>query len=241
MRAQREAFRIDDWLQPLAAEFGVLAQQKGLALDRVPTSPAWVRQRRAVAAADAAEFSRQRRALHAHGPHPAGLSATRRSAVDRSLGYRAGHCRSRPCLDLRGIPAPGQRGGQGLGLGLAIADRLARLLGHPLDLALAARTRHACSRSKCRLHRRRWPAAAAAHSRAPRPPRSRVLVVDNEAAVRDAMQALLRGWDCEVHDRRRRRMARHRLHALQRRTCCCLTTTSTATRPVWLLRVACAT
>jgi CheY-like chemotaxis protein len=89
------------------------------------------------------------------------------------------------------------RGGQGLGLGLAIAERVARLLDHPLRL-------------------RSWPgrgtvfsievplaaplpAVATVPERPPpEPPRSRVLVVDNDPDVLRGMQALLGGWQCEV-------------------------------------------
>ncbi|MBW8366258.1 MAG: response regulator, partial [Arenimonas sp.] len=41
-------------------------------------------------------------------------------------------------------------------------------------------------------------AAVAAEPNPPEPPRSRVLVVDNDPAVLRGMQALLSGWQCEV-------------------------------------------
>src|SRR5690606_21499719 len=87
-------------------------------------------------------------------------------------------------------------GGQGLGLGLAIAERIARLLGHRLSL------RSTPGRGTCFAIA--VPLAASAQRRpqaggtAPRAPRARVLVVDNDPAVLKAMQALLEGWHCEV-------------------------------------------
>src|SRR5690606_13986755 len=91
--------------------------------------------------------------------------------------------------------------GQGLGLGLAIAERIARLLGHPLQL-------------------RSWPGRGSVFSVAvplapagqaiadpgatigvpvPELPQGHVLVLDNEAVVREAMQELLQGWGWQVH------------------------------------------
>ena len=89
---------------------------------------------------------------------------------------------------------------EGLGLGLAIADRLARLLEHPINL-------------------RSWPGKGsvfsvdvplAQHKQADPPPKAplavsalqlagrAVLCVDNDPVVLEAMQALLRGWGCRV-------------------------------------------
>ncbi len=97
--------------------------------------------------------------------------------------------------EFRRLERPG--GSEGLGLGLAIADRIARLLDHRIGL-------------------RSWPgrgsvfwievprvapqprAAAVAPAAVGAVPRARVLVVDNDAAVLRAMQSLLGGWDLEV-------------------------------------------
>src|SRR5690606_32867381 len=88
------------------------------------------------------------------------------------------------------------RGGQGLGLGLAIAERIARLLGHPLQLR-SQLGRGTCFAIGVPLAEAQALAAPVATS-APRTPRSRVLVVDNDPAVLKGMQALLEGWRCEV-------------------------------------------
>jgi CheY-like chemotaxis protein len=89
------------------------------------------------------------------------------------------------------------RGGQGLGLGLAIAERIARLLGHRLTLRSqpGRGTVFAIEVPRATPVAPRAPAPAAA---VPSAPRSRVLVVDNDAAVLKAMRALLEGWHCEV-------------------------------------------
>jgi CheY-like chemotaxis protein len=90
-----------------------------------------------------------------------------------------------------------QRGGQGLGLGLSIAERIARLLEHPLRL------RSELGRGT--VFSILVPAAPPGAISSPALPeaqidqtRLKVLVVDNDADVLRAMQALLQGWGCEV-------------------------------------------
>jgi len=86
---------------------------------------------------------------------------------------------------------------QGLGLGLAIVERTAALLGHALDV-------------------RSWPGKGtvfslgvgygdparvrqAAHHDAASLEGCSVLVVEDQAEVRAAMKVLLEGWGCQVH------------------------------------------
>jgi signal transduction histidine kinase len=91
-------------------------------------------------------------------------------------------------------------GPAGLGLGLAIVDRLCRLLGHPLDLAS---TPGKGSRFSITV-----PAAPAQIEPAPirdllltaREPFAGklVLVIDDDSLVLESMGGLLRGWGCQV-------------------------------------------
>jgi CheY-like chemotaxis protein len=97
-------------------------------------------------------------------------------------------------------------GGQGLGLGLSIAQRMADLLGHPLglrswpgrgsvfhlDVPLATATP-------------RQPTAASVMQ--PLPP-GRALLLDNEPAALAALTTLLAGWGWEVHPARNAEQAR---------------------------------
>jgi CheY-like chemotaxis protein len=88
--------------------------------------------------------------------------------------------------------------GQGLGLGLAIADRIAQLLGAPLTL----RSRVGVG-TVFALTLPRAPLPAATTS--PMASRgglagTRVLVVDNEAAARNGLRQLLEGMGCVVQD-----------------------------------------
>ncbi|MEP6720651.1 MAG: hybrid sensor histidine kinase/response regulator [Variovorax sp.] len=90
---------------------------------------------------------------------------------------------------------------KGLGLGLAIAQGLAQALGHTLSLASKPGRG---SVFRLRLARARLAAASDWPSRAPGPARPlamtmpdvRVLVIDDDEAVRGGMRQLLLGWGC---------------------------------------------
>ena len=89
---------------------------------------------------------------------------------------------------------------RGLGLGLAIVDRIARMLELPVGLASAPGQGSTFSVSVPRV-----PAVVAAPVAAPAPQptpsvaaESFVLCIDNEARVREAMATLLGGWGCRV-------------------------------------------
>jgi CheY-like chemotaxis protein len=85
--------------------------------------------------------------------------------------------------------------GQGLGLGLAIADRIARLMDAPLGLcsrpgqgtAFWLRVPRATATQRLEA-----PVARAALAG------ERVLVVDNDPAALEALRGLLEGWGCMV-------------------------------------------
>ena len=89
---------------------------------------------------------------------------------------------------------------RGLGLGLAIVDRIARMLDLPVGLASAPGRGSTFSVTVPRV-----PAVVAAPIAAPAPQPtlsiaadSFVLCIDNEARVREAMATLLGGWGCRV-------------------------------------------
>lgn len=195
MVAEVQAVCVDQVLQPLAAEFGVLAAQKGLQLEYVPCR-AWVRSdpklvRRVVQnfLANAVRYTARGRIV---------LGCRRRGAMlsvqvwDSGPGIDAAHQRL-IFEEFRRL----DRGGQGLGLGLAIAERIARLLGHSIEL----RSRLG-EGAMFGLALPLTAARAAVLAAPPRvtPPAARgcVLVVDNDLEVLRGMQALLEGWHCEV-------------------------------------------
>jgi signal transduction histidine kinase/Na+/proline symporter len=190
-----EAFAVDPLLQGLAAEFSLMAAEKGLQL-RAPHTRLWVR----------SDPQLLRRVLQNFL-----ANAVRYTQVGRivlGVRRRAGQAEIGVYDSGPGIAPENQslifeefrrldRGGQGLGLGLSIAERIARLLEHPIRLQ--SRLGHGTCFAI------RLPRAAAAQAplampaAAPAPTFSaRVLVVDNDPGVLGGMQALLSGWGCEV-------------------------------------------
>jgi CheY-like chemotaxis protein/anti-sigma regulatory factor (Ser/Thr protein kinase) len=99
--------------------------------------------------------------------------------------------------DLRGIPPPGPGShAPGLGLGLAIAERMARLLGH--DIELDSRPGSG-TLFGVRVPRAEPERAVRPHSRESSSPASgRVLIVDNEAAMLGSLDTLVSGWGFEA-------------------------------------------
>ncbi|MCW7543030.1 hybrid sensor histidine kinase/response regulator [Aurantimonas litoralis] len=95
----------------------------------------------------------------------------------------------------------GSRTARGLGLGLSIVDRIARVLDHPIE----ATSEH----GRGTRFRVTLPVADVTPVTAPQtallPARAglalagtRVLCIDNEVAIREGMRVLLAGWGCEV-------------------------------------------
>jgi signal transduction histidine kinase/CheY-like chemotaxis protein len=92
------------------------------------------------------------------------------------------------------------RAERGLGLGLAIVERIARMLDLPVRLASAPGQGSTFSVVVPQAAAGAAPPAtpAAAHPRASVEAGSFVLCIDNEAQVREAMATLLGGWGCTV-------------------------------------------
>ncbi|TXH64303.1 MAG: response regulator [Thermomonas sp.] len=186
------AFPLGEVLEPLVAQFGAIAAERGLRLRFEPTS-AWVHSdpqllRRVLQnfLANALRYTesgsvllgvrRQGDALrievHDTGP---GIDPEQQQAIFEEFR--------------RGEHAPGQ----GLGLGLAIAQRIAGLLGGEVQLRSTP--------GRGSMFAIDVPRARALHAQ--RPPRHglagmQVLVVDNEPQALQALAGVLRGWGCEV-------------------------------------------
>ncbi|MEZ5465566.1 MAG: NahK/ErcS family hybrid sensor histidine kinase/response regulator, partial [Lysobacteraceae bacterium] len=187
-------FALDDLLQHLAAEFRVVAEAKGLEL-RCVTTKTWVRSdpqllRRVLQnfLANAVRYTNAGRILLGLRRRGDALSI---QVLDTGPGI-AESDRHLIFEEFRRL----DRGGQGLGLGLAIAERIARLLDHSLGLRSSVGSGTGFSIDV--------PLAQAGEAKfdevenEPAAPSSHVLVLDNDPEVLKAMQALLIGWQVDV-------------------------------------------
>lgn len=195
---QPRAFPLADALDPLASEFGALAAERGLTF-RYRRTRLWVRTdpqllRRVLQnfLANAVRYTDRggvllgvrrvggdvRIEVHDTGP---GIAASQQRAIFQEFR--------------RGDGAAGQ----GLGLGLAIADRIAGLLGAHLSLRSALGRGTAFS---LRLPTLATPAQIATAPQAKRDGAGldglRVLIVDNDPMALDALRGILESWRCEV-------------------------------------------
>jgi CheY-like chemotaxis protein len=194
---QPRDFALAEVLEPLASEFRVLAAERGLEFHCVPTR-AWVHSdpqllRRVLQnfLANAVRYTASGRVL---------LGVRRVSDAVRTEVHDTG-----PGIDPQvqaSLFEEFRRGegaaGQGLGLGLAIADRMARLLDAPIGLDSRPGTGTVFTLTLPR-------AAASSAQPIAATPRTglagtRVLLVDNEAPARAGLRQLLEGMGCIVVD-----------------------------------------
>lgn len=190
------AFPLADVLEPLVAQFSMLASERGLRMRFVPTR-AWVRSdpqllRRVLQnfLANALRYTQQGSVL----------LGVRRVRVEGSEYLRIEVHDTGPGIDAdqheaifqefrRGVDMPGQ----GLGLGLAIAQRIAALLHSPMHLHSQL--------GRGSVFAIDVPLVAEATSQRIAPQGIaglRILVIDNEALALDALRTVLNGWGCEV-------------------------------------------
>lgn len=185
----------------LAHDYAVAAAQKKIALTFVPTD-AWVR-------SDATLLERIVRNLVANavryterggvvvGCRRRGASQLRIEVWDTGIGIAA-HELSNIFHEFYQVGNPERDRSKGLGLGLAIAQRLALLLDSRIDVVSEP--------GRGSMFALTAPRATAAGTEtkapaAPAPGRLRqalVVVIDDERAIREATKITLEGWGCET-------------------------------------------
>jgi CheY-like chemotaxis protein/anti-sigma regulatory factor (Ser/Thr protein kinase) len=219
VRPRFQTFSLASVLERLAFEFGPLARQKGLAL-RTVRSSAYIR-------TDPTLFERILRNFVSNA-----VRYTERG--DILIGCRMeGECVRVEVWDTgRGIPVdkhreifrefsqleagdPSHR--KGLGLGLAIVDRLARLLQHQVRLRSNPGRGSVFSISVPRGREEDAIAnPAIEYTTAFDLSGALILVIDAEPAVRQAMEALLSRWNCDVVTAASGTEVKNKLSALHR-------------------------
>ena len=188
-------FPLAEVLDPLASEFAAMAAERGLRFRHVRsgawthTDPQLLRRILQNFLANAVSYTARGRVLL--GVRRAG-DALRIEVHDTGSGIA-------PELQ-QAIFEEFRRGddaaGQGLGLGLSIADRIARLLGAPIALRSAPGSGTTFSLLLPSVQAQRTAAAPQPGARGY--PGLRVLVVDNVPAGLQALQAMLERWGCMV-------------------------------------------
>ncbi|MEX6508364.1 NahK/ErcS family hybrid sensor histidine kinase/response regulator [Jiella sp. M17.18] len=203
MQPKFEDFALGPLLKQVETDMRPLAAEKGLSLSFVPT--------RAVVRTDRNLLRRLVQNLVSNA-----VKYTRTGKIVVGVRHRANGRIDLEVADSGiGIPADkldtiyqefvrldeGTRTARGLGLGLSIVDRIARVLDLPVEVTSshgrgtrfrvglsAARRQPAAAPDPVSLPARGGLALTDLH----------VLCIDNEAAIRDGMRVLLEGWGCSV-------------------------------------------
>ena len=206
IKPKLEVFAIEDLLSALEKEFTVLAKEKSLDFRKVSSSQ--------VVHSDQQLLRRIVQNFLSNA-----IKYTDTGRVVLGCRVREGVCRIEVWDNGPGIPDDKQaeifqefrrlqndheRGEKGLGLGLSIADRLARLLNHPIQV----RSWNNQQMEKGSVFAVDVPLADKSELLKPAATNTalmsnslvgcRVLCVDNEVTVLEGMKALLSEWRCEV-------------------------------------------
>ncbi|GHE21602.1 hypothetical protein GCM10017767_21230 [Halomonas urumqiensis] len=193
-------FRVGELLDVLAEEYRQIAAAQGLELRYVPNDTLIESDLALLARvvrnflSNAIRYTERGRILLGCRRHPEGLDIM---VGDTGPGI-AEEQREAIFEEFRRIG--GDREDRGLGLGLAIVDRISGMLGHPLRLrscpgrgsVFAVRVPYARTKVAQRHDPERIRPAS------DRLAGATVWVIDNDADIREGMQALLGGWGCEV-------------------------------------------
>lgn len=201
MKPQWSPLRVDELFRQLQREFEPIAREKGLRLTFLPRSLTVRSDRRLLRRllqnliSNAIKYTPKGRVLV--GARRCGERLTFQ-VWDTGLGIPA----SKRRLVFREFQRldQGAKVARGLGLGLSIVERIARVLDHPITLSskpgrgsvfrVEAPIVADAARSVAPIEARRRPATPLAGFS--------VLAIDNEPAVLDGMRTLLTGWGCTV-------------------------------------------
>ncbi|MAU97890.1 MAG: hybrid sensor histidine kinase/response regulator [Fulvimarina sp.] len=203
MEAKLSEFPLQPLLRQIETDLRPLAEEKGLSLRFIATSVAVRSDRNLLRrliqnlVSNAVKYTR-------HGKIVVGVRRRGTDRIDLEIadsGIGIPHDKLQTIYEEFVRLDEGSRTASGLGLGLSIVDRIARVLDHPV----AARSRHGSGTAFLVG----MPLAApgfgeAAVSASPRAQiglavsGAMVLCIDNEPAIRDGMKTLLTGWGCKV-------------------------------------------
>ncbi|HYY36936.1 MAG TPA: hybrid sensor histidine kinase/response regulator, partial [Xanthobacteraceae bacterium] len=201
MRPEIVGFRIDELLRQLEVEFTPLAQEKGLNLKFVPCSLAVRSDRRLLRrllqnlVSNAIKYTPNGRVLVGCRRHGGGL---RINVFDTGLGIPAS--KKQAIFQEFHRLEQGAKAARGLGLGLSIVERIARVLDYKITVnSSIGRGSQFCVEVplSAAIPPRQQPRVAREVDRVQLSGIT-VLCIDNELAILDGMETLLAGWGCRV-------------------------------------------
>ena len=201
LRPEFSSFHIDDLMRQIAVEFTPLAVSKGLDLTFMPCAAVVRSDRRLLRrliqnlVSNAIKYTPQGRVLVGCRRHGDTL---RINVYDTGLGI-PGEKQRDIFIEFRRLDQ-GARIARGLGLGLSIVERVARVLGCTVELiSTPGRGSHfAVSVPLSSAAPVAMPAREQAQADSGQLAGTVALCIDNEPTVLDGMETLLRGWGCDV-------------------------------------------
>jgi len=201
MKPEIATFRIDDLLRQLEVEFAPLAHENGLALDFVPSSLAVRSDRRLLRrllqnlVSNAIKYTPNGRVLvgcRRRGDRlridvydtGVGIPPSQRRSIFREF-HRLDHA---------------AKAARGLGLGLSIVERIARVLDHKIEVqsTVGHGSRFSVEVPQAPALPAGRPVRSAPRTDAGQLADMTVLCIDNEPKILDGMETLLAGWGCGV-------------------------------------------
>jgi PAS domain S-box-containing protein len=204
MRTEITEFSLDEVMLDLERQFAPIAAKRGLRL-RVRRAGAWVRSDRVLLRRVLQNLVSNALRYTQRGGVVVGARRRGRRLVLQVWDTGPGIAEQHQALifgEFRGLEGPSPWGEKGLGLGLSICDRIARLLD--LDLGLQSRVGRGSVFSVA-LDTVEAPAPSARPAPVAAVPVSpsslaggTVLCIDNEEAILDGMQTLLERWGLRV-------------------------------------------
>lgn len=196
------AFALDEILSPLTAEFNVMAEKRGLELKFVPTK-AWVKSDPQMLRRIIQNFLSNALRYTSSGKVLLGCRHTAKRISIEVWDTGPGIPQSRLTdifQEFRRLDTPDKHNEKGLGLGLSIAERMAKVLGHQISVSSEYGKGTVFRLSLNKVARQIQPITA---PQILQPNLNNlagvnILCIDNEPLILEGMQALLEGWNCQV-------------------------------------------
>lgn len=202
LEPRRADFRVDDVLATLGVEFGIIARERGIEFHAVPCSVTVHSDRQFLRRilqnflSNALRYTRQGRVLLGCRRHGGVLSI---QVLDTGPGIPGEHLEKDIYEEFRRFQPRDELGTKGMGLGLAIVQRMARALDHPIHVRSQLGRGSVFSVDVPISAVQSVAAVAPAIPRpAARLDEALVLCIDNEQNILEGMARLLEGWSCEL-------------------------------------------